>query len=80
MAKSKGTWRSIAAPIIAKVLAETIGKEESEIRKALREAYPFGQRSLHPYKVWCDEIQKQRGIKKKKRSQQQSAYKQTELF
>ena len=57
----RSRWREIAAPIIAKVLAEyPSGKER---RKALREAYPFGERKVHPYKIWLDEIAKQEGRK-----------------
>ncbi len=54
------TWRDIARPIIHEVLQSTKGQSEKVIKKALREAYPFGQRSLHPYKIWLDEIKKQR--------------------
>jgi hypothetical protein len=60
------SWRDIAAPIIAEVLKETKGKGDKEIRKALREAYPWGERCYHPYKIWCDEIKRQRGLKKPK--------------
>jgi hypothetical protein len=56
-------WRDTARPIIAKVLKETKGKTEAEIKKALQEAYPFGLRQYHPYKIWCDEIRRQRGKK-----------------
>lgn len=59
MAKS---WRDYAAPIIARVLKETAGQDEKAVRKALREAYPFGERANHPYKIWCDEVRRQRGI------------------
>jgi hypothetical protein len=55
-------WRSRARPIIAKVLRETKGQDEKVIREALFEAYPFGQRQYHPYKIWCDEIRRQRGL------------------
>lgn len=55
----KGTWRDIVRPIIARVLAETQGKTEQEIRKALKEAYPFGARQWHPYKIWLNEIKVQ---------------------
>jgi hypothetical protein len=55
------TWRSYAGPIIRKVLEKTKGLSEKEIRKALHDAYPFGHRSQWPYKVWCDEIKRQRG-------------------
>lgn len=56
-------WRKIAAPIIAEVLRITEGQNEKEIKKALREAYPFGQRKYHPHKIWLDEIKRQRGLK-----------------
>lgn len=58
------TWREHCRPIIAKILADNKGKEEKEIRTALRNAYPYGQRAMHPYKIWCDEIKRQRGQKK----------------
>lgn len=53
------TWRKAAAPIIAQVIRDNEGKTEKEIRKALREAYPWGERAMHPYKVWCSEVNKQ---------------------
>jgi hypothetical protein len=59
MARHK-TWREIATPIVFKTLEATKGQSEKEIRAALKAAYPFGERSMHPYKVWCDEIQRQR--------------------
>ena len=62
----RGTWRDSAKPIIAQVLKDTKGQTEKEIRKALREAYPWGERRYHPYKIWCDEIKVQRGLKKRK--------------
>lgn len=57
-------WRDYAAPIIAKVLKETHGQPEKVIRAALKEAYPFGERKYHPYKIWLDEIKVQRGKRK----------------
>lgn len=60
------TWRDHARPIIAAVLKETAGKPEVDIRKALKDAYPFGMREYHPYKIWLDEIKVQRGTKKRK--------------
>lgn len=59
-------WRDIARPIIERVLKDTEGQDEKKIRKALREAFPFGERRYYPYKVWLDEIRVQRGLKKKK--------------
>lgn len=57
-------WRRRAAPIIARVLAETKGKPDAEVRAALRAAYPFGPREHHPYKIWLDEIRIQTGRRK----------------
>ena len=44
---------------ITKMQAE----DTPERRKALREAYPAGERKYHPYKVWLDEIARQTGRK-----------------
>lgn len=59
------TWREHARPIIAKLL--TSAKEEAwgeeRLKKALYDAYPYGQRQYHPYKIWLDEIRVQRGLK-----------------
>lgn len=57
------TWRDRARPIIAETLADNKDKSEKEIRKALRDSYPWGERAMHPYKIWCDEIKVQRKLK-----------------
>jgi hypothetical protein len=57
------TWRDNCQPIIACVLAATKGQPEAEIKAALKAAYPFGPRQYHPYKIWLDEIRRQRGLK-----------------
>ena len=61
------TWRDRARPIIARVLKENAGKSESEIKQALRDAFPWGSRELHPYKIWLSEIRYQRGLAQDKR-------------
>lgn len=61
MTARRSYWREKATPIILRVLEETDGKDEREIRRALRDAYPFGPRCYWPYKVWLDEIKRQRG-------------------
>jgi hypothetical protein len=58
------SWRDRARPIIQKVLQETKGQDEKAVRKALREAYPWHERSMHPYKIWLDEIKIQTGKKR----------------
>ena len=77
------TWRQKAAPIIAGVLTEHKDSDEKTLRKALRDAYPFGERKYFPYKVWLDEIKRQRGTKKpkpKKKLKQSKNDKQLDLL
>lgn len=57
------SWRDRARPIIERVPRETEGQPARDVRQALRDAYPFGPRTHHPYKVWCDEIARQQGRK-----------------
>ena len=53
------TWRNHCAPLIAEVI-KRVGKDDPKaLRKALREAYPNGEFSMHPYKIWRDEIRRQ---------------------
>ena len=54
-------WRDTARKVIVKVLEENKGRADEEIKKALRDAYPFGIRDPHPYKIWLDEIKVQTG-------------------
>jgi adenine-specific DNA glycosylase len=58
-------WRDVCRPIIAQVLKDTQGKPEQDIRRALRDAYPFNERKMWPYKVWLSEIALQRGKAKR---------------
>jgi hypothetical protein len=55
------TWRDHARPIIAETIAAAGTQDSNALRKALREAYPFGPRQYHPYKIWLDEIHRQLG-------------------
>ena len=62
----KSYWREKARKVINKVMIETKGQDEKTVRKALSDAYPFGPRQYHPYKIWLDEIAVQMGTKKQK--------------
>lgn len=54
-----GLWSDRARPVIEDTLAALpVGATEKECRRALRDAYPFGPREHHPYKVWCAECKK----------------------
>lgn len=54
------SWRERSATVIRKVLEETKGQPKEVVDKALFDAYPFGPRQYHPYKIWLSEIQVQR--------------------
>lgn len=56
------SWRECFRPIIAAVLREHPIDGPAR-RKALREAWPAGERAHHPYKIWLDEIARQTGRK-----------------
>lgn len=56
-------WRDISRRVVRETLAAVAGKPEPEVKKALHDAYPFGERAMHPYKIWLDEIKRQRGTK-----------------
>jgi hypothetical protein len=66
---TNGTWREIAAPIIAEVIScfgrERIGTDVdlAYVKKAISATYPFGERKYWPYKVWCDEVRRQLRLK-----------------
>lgn len=62
------SWRSKAAEVIAETLADCRAKglDEKATAKALSDAYPFGERAMHPYKVWLDELAIQTGKKREK--------------
>lgn len=64
MKKNESHWRRAAREAIRNAIAESAGKSDQEIRKAIRDAYPFGERKYHPYKIWLDEVNIQTGKKK----------------
>lgn len=53
------TWRSHAAHAIREVITRVGLEDQKALRKALRDAYPFGERKYHPYKVWLSEVKRQ---------------------
>jgi hypothetical protein len=59
------TWRDIARPVIAEVIAcfgrDRIGKDVdlTIVKKAISASYPFGERKYWPYKVWLSEVRLQ---------------------
>lgn len=61
------TWRDSCRPIIAEVIKNNHSKTLKELKRLISKEYPFGERSRHPYKIWCDEVKRQLGLKKVKK-------------
>ena len=61
------TRREFYMPIIAKIIADVGKSDMAKLRKALREGFPYPPRSMHPYKIWLDEIRVQLGTKNKQK-------------
>ena len=62
-------WRILARDVIRDVIKNNPNTEYKELKKKISEAYPFGLREMHPYKIWLDEVKYQLGEKKRKTSQ-----------
>jgi hypothetical protein len=61
------SWRERFAPEIRRVIRENAGQPEKVVRKALRDLWDeahMGERAMHPYKVFLDEIRVQLGKKR----------------
>jgi len=56
------SWRDRARLVIVQVLRANEGQPDDVIKKALFDAYPFGERRYTPYKTWLNEIRRQRGL------------------
>jgi len=53
-------WRDTARRVIRETLATLPPDADAKAKRAaLKDAYPFGPRALHPYKVWLDEVRVQ---------------------
>ena len=69
-------WRQRAREIIAPIFEKHGRQTTKDFYKEVRDAYPFGERKMHPYKIWLDEInvitgKRKFGIKTQKQPQEQ---------
>ncbi|OOW07052.1 hypothetical protein MF6394_02010 [Pseudomonas sp. MF6394] len=55
------SWADAAAPVVAQVIRNVGRSDMKALRKALIEAYPWGERANTPYKAWLGEIRRQLG-------------------
>lgn len=53
------SWRSKAAWLVGRVIAKHKERPIPEIRRALRDAYPWGLRRNYPYRIWLSECHRQ---------------------
>jgi len=56
------TWAMHAQAVIDRVLSQMPGANLAEKRRALHDAYPYGQRRHWPYKVWCRQVRISLGL------------------
>ena len=64
---SESQWRQRSRQIIAEVMASAPADATlPQVRRMLRDAYPFGARKHSPYKVWCSEQLKAINVWRKK--------------
>lgn len=52
----RNTARSIISTAIAELPAPTNGDEFAALRRLVGKSYPWGERKMHPYKMWCMEM------------------------
>jgi hypothetical protein len=71
------SWRASANRAITAALeaGKSAGLEGAELEKYVRaNGYPFGERSMHPYKIWCSEVNRVLKKPKKKQTEDLSGY------
>jgi hypothetical protein len=71
------TWRQSANRAIwaAVEAGKAQGLEGSALEKYVRaNGYPFGERAMHPYKIWCSEVNRVLGKSKKRQTEDLSGW------
>lgn len=63
-------WRPTAQRVVRETIDRVGTADAKALRRALKEAYPFGMRRYWPYLVWRDEIKRQLGLKRPIRPRQ----------
>ena len=55
------SWADRAAPIVGEIIRLVGRSDQQALRKALADAYPWGERKNTPYKAWLAEVRRQLG-------------------
>lgn len=53
---SESRWRLHSRRVIREAAEQNKSSSDSELRKIISNAYPFGARKYHPYKIWLKEV------------------------
>ena len=80
---TKSQWRKYANGVIVRIIKQNPKADLFQLKKLIREAYPFGERAMHPYKIWCSEVYNclvQAGKMDRKQIPNEHSPNQTELF
>lgn len=51
-------WRTHSKEVIATITRDMGIDDPDALEKAIRKAYPFGERAHWPYKVFCEEVRR----------------------
>ena len=46
------SWRNRGMGIAGEIVSRRDDWTEGELRKALSDGYPWGERKMHPYRIW----------------------------
>lgn len=68
MARVLKRWQDRIVPVVAEVIERVGLKDPVALRIALRDAYPFEQRTGYPYRAWLAEIERRVGGMRPKKS------------
>ncbi len=72
--KGTSVWRNRAKVVVTRAIADgrLRGLEGKDLERHVSAAYPFGERAMHPYKIWLDEVAVQMGRKPVRRLRKNS--------
>lgn len=59
------SWRDQSRPLVDMAITEgrRRGLKDRELATFVREAFPWGQRAMYPYRIWLSEVRVQLKIK-----------------
>jgi len=61
----KSLWRLKSRAVILQVIADNPDADPAKLRMLVSQAYPFGERRYHPYRIWLSEVKRLLGSKER---------------